>query len=86
MFLKPWEPLSGDWAKCVEDELTRELALHHPLHGRKASAVAKTGASDDVLYWLDDSTFAPVHVTFTKKPPELHGWLGHRCLRRLPIG
>ena len=32
---------------------------------------------DDVLYQLDDGTYAQVHLTFTKKPFESRDWPGH---------
>ncbi len=69
-FLVPWYPLSGTRAEYFEEELAREVAPHHPLHGRLFIAVGITGASDDVLFRLDDGTFAQVHLTYTRNPPE----------------
>jgi hypothetical protein len=70
LFLIPWYALSDDRAAFFEEELARELAPHHSLHNRHFTAEAKTGASDDVLYRLDDGTFAQVHLKFTKEPRE----------------
>jgi hypothetical protein len=76
-FLKPWKPLSHDGAKYFEAELARELAPHHPLHGHQCNAIAITVKCDDVLYRVDDGTFAQVQLTYTRNPPERPGWPGH---------
>jgi hypothetical protein len=68
--LIPWYALSDDRAAFFEGELTRELAPHHPLFAKRRTAVAKTDASDDVLYRLDDGTYAQVHLTHTRIAPE----------------
>ncbi|HYL74548.1 MAG TPA: hypothetical protein VEU96_10105 [Bryobacteraceae bacterium] len=83
LFLKPWEPLYGDRAKYFEQELARELPEHHPLCSKRYTALAKTEVSDDILYCLDDGTYAQVHLTFTKGPPERPGWPGHQAFEAL---
>jgi hypothetical protein len=70
LFLTPWFALSGDRAKFFETELARELAPHHALYTKRRTAVAITGASDDVLYRLDDGKYAQVHLTHTRTAPE----------------
>ena len=83
LFLKPWSQLSGSRAKFFEEELQRELAPHHALYERPCRAIAITGASDDVLFRLDDDTFAQVHLTFTRNPPERPGWPGRKMFGTL---
>lgn len=83
LFLKPWKALSEAGAKVYEDELARELAVHRPLYGHQFYAVAITVESDDVLYRLDDGTFAQVHLTFMKESPERPGWPGHDVFETL---
>ena len=70
-------------ATFFEDELARELAPHHALYTRRCTAVAQTGASDDVLFRLDNGTFAQVHLTFTQNPPERPGWPGYDVFKTL---
>jgi hypothetical protein len=69
-FLRPWRPLFGDRARFFEQELARELGPDHPLHDRPFVAVAIAGESDDLFFRLDDGTFAQVHLTYTRSPPE----------------
>ena len=78
-FLVPWNPLSDRRTKYFEEELAREVAPHHPLHGRLFVAVGITGASDDVLR-LDDGTFAQVHLTYPPNPPEAFPGLPRTCI------
>jgi hypothetical protein len=74
LFLKPWKPLSDAGAKVFEDELARELAPHHPLHGHQCYAIAITVECDDVLYRVDDGTFVQVHLNFAKQPQDIPGF------------
>ncbi|MCX4986040.1 hypothetical protein [Streptomyces sp. NBC_00572] len=62
----PWWVLD-DGMHDFEIELHRELPLGHPLHGVKASAVARCGGCDDVLFSVADRSFlwAVVHLTWT---------------------
>jgi hypothetical protein len=76
LYLKPWQAIANESGseKFYEDELSRELPLDHPLQGRPASPIAKSRACDDVLFRLENGTYAEVHLTFTKTPPERTGW------------
>ena len=74
LLLRPWELLSDERARHFERELARELPPDHALHNRRLTAVAITGASDDVLFRIEDGTFVQVHLTFTQTPPERPGW------------
>ena len=70
LFLRPWKPLSDSGAKFFEAELARELVPHHLLHSHRTCAVAITVESDDVLYRLEDGSFAQVHLTHARNPAE----------------
>jgi hypothetical protein len=74
LFLVPWKRLSAKSAAYFEGEIRRELGKGHPLYGRNCRAVSVTVESDDVLFYLDDTTVAQVHLTFTPNPPERPGW------------
>ena len=71
-FLDPWyRAVPG-----LEGELRNEVGEGHPLHGRKAIAVARRQDSDDVLFLLLDhpSPFAVVHLTWSGKPERNSNW------------
>jgi len=69
LFFRPWRRPFGN-PMGAETELRRELGPQHILYGRSFRAVGVTGESDDWLFELDDGTFAQVHLTWTRKPPE----------------
>ncbi|HEU4698596.1 MAG TPA: hypothetical protein VFS40_05415 [Gemmatimonadales bacterium] len=64
-WLAPWVP---DINASLEHELNREVAAGHPLHGRRATAVARRHDNGDVLYYLPDAPqpLAVVGLTFTR--------------------
>jgi hypothetical protein len=61
----------GDWyavesateREWAEDELRRELAPGHVLHGVNVTAIARRWRRDDILFQLQDGRFAQVHLT-----------------------
>ena len=59
-------PLDADRARIFEDELARELPPGHALAGRRARALARREANDDVLVVVDDATYAVVHLTWAR--------------------
>jgi len=85
LFLEPWVALRADSesAKFFEHEVARELAPSHSLYGRRLRTVAKNSACDDLLFRLDDGTYAEVHLTFTRTPPERPGWPRYRAFENL---
>lgn len=85
LFSKPWMALRADSesAKFFEHEVARELAPGHSLYGRRLHTVAKNSTCDDLLFRLDDGTFAEVHLTFTPTPPERPGWPRYRTFENL---
>ncbi|WP_405874018.1 hypothetical protein OHB11_35835 [Streptomyces zaomyceticus] len=60
-----WVPDGG--MHDFERELRRELSPEHPLHGVKATAVARCEGCDDVLFGVRDRPrpWAVVHLTWT---------------------
>lgn len=60
-----WVPDGGMYD--FDLELHRELPHGHPLHGVKATAVARCEGCDDVLFSVADQPFpwAVVHLTWT---------------------
>ena len=84
LFLTPWEPVTGERARYLEEELARELAPHHALCGRRIRAVAITVESDDVLFQFDHGgAMVQVHLTYTKDPPEMPGLPRHQMFDHL---
>jgi hypothetical protein len=57
-------------AGSLREELSRELALGHPLCGIGWVIVARSVARDDVVVRLAADTGALVHLTYAKTPPE----------------
>lgn len=86
----PWD---ADWhgiddpeqARGLERELARELPRDHILAGRTVTALGRRAGRDDVLFLLDDGTFAQVHLTWnvernpawpaTELYPDFAAWL-----------
>lgn len=56
-------------ARSLEEELQRELAPGHRLHGREPVAIAKRERTDDVLFALAGTDeVAVVHLTWIGRP------------------
>ena len=63
-----WSPvLSREEASSLESELRRELPEGHVLCGRRCSAFATSDERDDVVFELEDGTFALVHLTWKQE-------------------
>lgn len=56
-------------ADALTDELLRELAPGHPLHGREVRVIARSLATDDVVVVAGDEV-ALVHLTWTSRKSE----------------
>ncbi len=71
-WLEPWTVIvDPKRARLFEAELRRELARSHPLHRRRARAVAHRVDRDDVLFTVGGE-LAVVHLTFSgavEQPP-----------------
>ena len=48
------------------DELSSELTSDHPLYGKARKALARCYSQDDVLFLLNDNSYANVHLTYSK--------------------
>ena len=48
------------------DELNSELNEKHPLYKKAIKAVAKCDSNDDVLFLLNNNTYAIIHLTYSK--------------------
>lgn len=72
----PWKGISPGDAETLGDELARELAPGHPLHGVKTRAVARRIDTDDVLFALEGHAheFACVHLTWSGAPEPAPSW------------
>ena len=60
-------------ADVLADELLRELAPGHPLHGRDVRVIARSLTRDDVVVVVDDEV-AVVHLTWTTRKAERPPW------------
>lgn len=65
-FLLPWQQSLSN-ADAFEQELYRELRADHPLFGQVVEAIAVRVDCDDVLFKLQDDTYAAVHLTWSGK-------------------
>jgi len=59
------------------DELNVELSVDHPLHNKASKAVARCYSNDDVLFLLDDHSYAIIHLTYSKM--NINGYPCYRC-------
>jgi len=66
-----WELLDDNNTYFLK-ELTNELTENHLLYNRVTKAIMRRFSQDDVLYLLEDGTFAIVHLTYSKN--NLQGW------------
>jgi hypothetical protein len=80
-WLVPWYSIESDVAQveAMEQELRRELAAEHPLHGLPMRTVGRRQDCDDVLFAAEDGSgrFAVVHLTWTRSPPDRPPWPGY---------
>jgi hypothetical protein len=67
-WLEPWDAITSD-SKYFEDELEREVAEGHILHGKAFNAIGRRYDCDDVLYQIHhpDFNYATVHLTYSKR-------------------
>jgi hypothetical protein len=67
LYLKPWVQVLSD-NEVFEEELRKEIAKKHILHGKNLKVIGRRLDNDDILIELDDesSRFAVVHLTWAK--------------------
>lgn len=67
VYEEPFERLTdATVAAALNDELNRELAPEHPLHGHDWTVVARAYDQDDVIVH-DGQVVALVHLTWSRK-------------------
>lgn len=74
-FLEPWEHLLPGQGDRLTSELKRELSPAHPLFHEELVAMARSAATDDVLFGAIDGRLIDVHLTWSGKvelPPFPH--------------
>jgi hypothetical protein len=64
----------------LEQELRREVAAGHPLHGRPLKAVGKCIRCDELLFDIGNGEFAHVHLSYPKGGPDRPPWPRTRML------
>lgn len=71
-FGEDFADLRGDRqaASLLEQELAREVADGHPLHGRSWTVIARAFPQDDVVIQSGDEV-AIVHLTWAQRPERL---------------
>jgi hypothetical protein len=62
---EPWTEPDTQRAQALERELQREISPGHPLAGCQPRAIAACTGCDNVLFALDNDTWALVHLTWT---------------------
>ena len=65
---EPWYRPDDAQADGLLREAFREIGPDHELSGNRLRAIAKCAGCDDVIFGLDDGTFAIVHLTWTGRP------------------
>lgn len=63
--------IGDDWiiiedGSSLEVELQRELNKEHFLYGRYFKTIAKCEYNDDVLFYMDNSRYVIVHLTYSR--------------------
>jgi hypothetical protein len=71
---RPWLRLAPERAAQLAREAIAEIGPGHELHGHALVAVAACGSCDDVLFRVDDESWAIVHLTWTAKKPDTPPW------------
>jgi hypothetical protein len=75
--VSPWHAPSASAAQSLIAEAEEEIAADHPLKGMINSVLARSSASDDVLFQLKDGRVADVHLTWSRQR-EQSPWLRHK--------
>ena len=64
-WLEPWHPVNDpEEREGLEDQLALEVCEGHVLYGCKATLIARSSGSDDVLFSLPDGRVAEVHLVW----------------------
>ena len=69
IFVPPWEALQTEGERLgLQRQLQLEVTPGHPLWGRNAQVVGRSGANDDVVATTSDGGFAIVHLVWESSP------------------
>jgi len=82
---EPWLRPEPQLGAALAAEARAEIGADHELAGHELAAVIKCAGCDDVIFSVDDGTFAQVHLTWAQHP-EPRPWPAtqrHRGLRAL---
>lgn len=64
----PWFRPAPQLAAALAAEAQAEIGRHHALAGHQLTAVAKCAGCDEVIFVVDDGTFAQVQLTWAQYP------------------
>jgi hypothetical protein len=62
---EPWFRPEPRQAAALVAEARAEIGVGHELAGHELTAVVKCGGCDEVIFSIDDRTFAQVHLTWS---------------------
>jgi 8-oxo-dGTP pyrophosphatase MutT (NUDIX family) len=65
---EPWFRPEPQLAAALVREAREEIGADHELVGHKLTAVVKCAGCDEVIFSVDDGTFALVHLTWAQHP------------------
>ena len=80
---EPWCRPTDERAQALRREALLEIGLGHQLAGRRLTTLAVCEGCDDVLFRLDDGSFAIVHLTWTSRQ-ESSPWPTTRRMASVP--
>jgi hypothetical protein len=65
---EPWYRPQPQLAAVLAAEAQAEVGPEHELAGRQLAAVVRCGGCDEVIFSVDDGTFAQIHLTWARHP------------------
>ena len=65
---EPWFKPQPRHGAALAAEARAEIGPGHELAGHELTAVAKCAGCDEVIFSVDDATFAQVHLTWAQHP------------------
>jgi hypothetical protein len=65
---EPWFRPEPRQAAALAAEAQAEIGADHELAGHRLTAVVKCAGCDEVIFRVDDGTFAKVHLTWARHP------------------
>ena len=65
---EPWFRPEPRQSAALVAEARAEIGTNHELAGHELTAVVKCAGCDEVIFSVDDGTFAQVHLTWAQHP------------------